>query len=574
MRKLLLTVMAVLMFSSAQAAGTQAPAQSGAGSAVTVTAGAAAGQTGTAESQTSVDASPASAADAAVSSRDVLGSEVNAALCSSRVRDRTTAIEALQKRGDKLALTVLTALRDNSLYYDRSSCQLYLKSDSGYTELANGATFNGSGLRRSGVSAAQRSAINAFINTAALHSQDAGERLKAVSALVDDPKGKISYAEVTSLLQQEDDSEVYAKLGTLKALLSVNEPNLGVQELVRSVSSLSDAASPEAISALERLQKDQRPEVAEAAKSALSDLEMLKGGSDFAETIFFGLSLGSILVLAALGLAVTFGVMGVINMAHGELIMLGAYTVWILQTLLPEYPGIALLLSIPASFIVSGCFGLLIEKGIIRYLSGRPLETLLATFGVSLILQQLVRTVFSPLNRAVITPEFLQGSVHFGPFLALTYNRLFIIVFCLIVFALTLGVLKHTRLGLEVRAVSQNRAMARALGVRAGRVDAMTFALGSGVAGMAGVALSQITNVGPNLGQNYIVDSFMVVVFGGVGNLYGTLTGGLIMGLANKFLEPFSGAMLSKILILVALIIFIQKRPRGLFPQRGRAVED
>lgn len=266
--------------------------------------------------------------------------------------------------------------------------------------------------------------------------------------------------------------------------------------------------------------------------------------------------------------------MGVINMAHGELMMLGAYTVWLLQTALPDYPGAALLLSIPAAFLVSGAFGWLIEKGVIRHLYGRPLETLLATFGISLILQQLVRTVFSPLNRAVVTPEFLQGAVHLGPFLSLTYNRIFIIIFCLAVFALTLGVLKHTRLGLEVRAVSQNRAMARALGVRAGRVDALTFALGSGAAGMAGVALSQITNVGPNLGQNYIIDSFMVVVFGGVGNLYGTLTGGLIMGLANKFLEPLSGAMLSKILILVALIIFIQKRPRGLFPQRGRAVED
>ena len=557
MRKLMLTLIAVLMIGSAQAAGTPAPAAAGAAPSADLAAPSAAG---------SALMAPSAAA--------MLSPAILDSLCSRRVRDRTSAISALKAKNDERALILLQALRDGRLYYDRASCELYLKSDQGYTVWATGASFTGSGLRRSGVSAQQRADITAFINAQALHAPDAAARLAAVTALAQDPYGKITLAEVTSLMQHEDDPEVYAQLEALKALLSPEEPTLGVQELLRSISALEAEASPAAIAALERLKADPRPEVSADATRVLNNIALLKRVSGWAETLFFGLSLGSILVLAALGLAVTFGVMGVINMAHGELMMLGAYTVWLLQTALPDYPGAALLLSIPAAFLVSGAFGWLIEKGVIRHLYGRPLETLLATFGISLILQQLVRTVFSPLNRAVVTPEFLQGAVHLGPFLSLTYNRIFIIIFCLAVFALTLGVLKHTRLGLEVRAVSQNRAMARALGVRAGRVDALTFALGSGAAGMAGVALSQITNVGPNLGQNYIIDSFMVVVFGGVGNLYGTLTGGLIMGLANKFLEPLSGAMLSKILILVALIIFIQKRPRGLFPQRGRAVED
>jgi urea transport system permease protein len=291
------------------------------------------------------------------------------------------------------------------------------------------------------------------------------------------------------------------------------------------------------------------------------------------ENIFFGLSLGSVLVLAAIGLSITFGVMGVINMAHGELIMLGAYTAYVFQLLMPDALAVALLLSIPGAFVISGTVGILIERGVIRFLYGRPLETLLATFGISLILQQLVRSVFSPLNRAVATPEFLSGSIEITQGLTLTSNRLSILFFTLLVFGTLLLLLNRTRFGLEVRAVAQNRQMARAMGVRSNRVDALTFGLGSGIAGIAGVALSQLTNVGPNLGQAYIVDSFLVVVFGGVGNLWGTLVAGMSMGVMNKFLEPFTGAVMAKILVLVLIIAFIQKRPRGLFPQVGRAVD-
>jgi urea transport system permease protein len=229
--------------------------------------------------------------------------------------------------------------------------------------------------------------------------------------------------------------------------------------------------------------------------------------------------------------------------------------------------------AIPAAFVVSALVGVAIERGVVSFLYGRPLETLLATFGVSLILQQGVRTLFSPLNRAVTTPEWMSGQLVVNGALAITYNRLYIIVFSIAVFLALVALLRFTTLGLQVRAVAQNRAMASAMGVRAGWIDAVTFGLGSGVAGLAGVALSQLTNVGPNLGQSHIVDSFMVVVFGGVGNLWGTLVAGLSLGIANKFLEPYAGAVLAKIFVLVFIILFIQRRPRGLFPQRGRAAE-
>jgi len=293
----------------------------------------------------------------------------------------------------------------------------------------------------------------------------------------------------------------------------------------------------------------------------------------FLETLFFGLSLGSVLMLAAIGLAITFGVMGVINMAHGELIMLGAYTTYVVQLLMPNHIEYSILVAIPAAFIVSGSVGIAIERGVIRFLHSRPLETLLATFGVSLILQQAVRSIFSPLNRQVETPHWMSGSLEFNPIFSITFNRLYILIFAIVVFVALLLILKKTALGLNVRAVSQNRDMAKAIGIRTEWVDAMTFGLGSGIAGLAGVAISQLSNVGPNLGQAYIIDSFMVVVFGGVGNLWGTFGAGMSLGMVNKFLEPETGAVLANILILVFIILFIQKRPRGLFPQKGRAAE-
>ncbi|EEX32676.1 MULTISPECIES: urea ABC transporter permease subunit UrtB [Vibrio] len=404
-----------------------------------------------------------------------------------------------------------------------------------------------------------------------LNHPEPSVRVSAVNALM----AKMSQDTVALLklqLKAESDESVIAALHLALAVDSAL--NADTKARIAAIEILADYQQPIVLKTLNKvLSREQDQAVIAAAQRALDDYQQSQRFYSGVETLFFGLSLGSVLVLAGIGLAITFGVMGVINMAHGELIMLGAYTTYVMQQLLPQQTGLALILSIPMAFLVSGLVGIVIERSVIRHLYGRPLETLLATFGISLILQQAVRSVFSPLNRSVSTPEWMSGALEINPMLSLTFNRLYIILFCAMVFIGLVMVLKKTPLGLQVRAVSQNRSMARAMGIRSERVDAMTFGLGSGVAGIAGVALSQLTNVGPNMGQAYIIDSFMVVVFGGVGNLWGTLVAGLSLGLFNKLLEPWAGAVLAKILVLVFIILFIQKRPRGLFPQRGRAAE-
>jgi len=310
-----------------------------------------------------------------------------------------------------------------------------------------------------------------------------------------------------------------------------------------------------------------------AAQSALASIKTRLQLWSLVQNVVYGVSASSVLLLAAIGLAITFGVMGVINMAHGEMVMLGAYTTFIVQSLLPPWLAQwSLAIALPLAFLVAGAMGVLIERLVIRYLYGRPLETLLATWGVSLILQQLVRSLFGANNRQVVAPTFMSGSVEWGG-LSITAGRLWIIALAIVVFVSLQLVLRATSFGLRMRAVTQNRRMASSMGISTGRIDMLAFGLGSGIAGIAGVALSQIDNVSPNLGQGYIIDSFMVVVLGGVGNLWGTLLGALTLGLANKLLEPVIGAVLGKILLLVFIILFIQKRPRGLFALKGRAVE-
>ncbi len=416
-----------------------------------------------------------------------------------------------------------------------------------------------------------RGQIRSAIAALNLSHPDAAVRLAGVRQLLDKPEPDAVGA-VREQLSKETDADVADAMGTVIALddLGTDDPKL----VLSAIEQLSGNLLPAVRNGLRQAaQQSENEEITRAARKALSAIEGKLQLNALAETLFFGLSLGSVLVLAAIGLAITFGVMGVINMAHGELIMLGAYTTYIVQSLMPRHIDLSLFVAIPAAFVVSGLVGIAIERGVIRFLYGRALETLLATFGISLILQQLVRTTISAQNVAVQNPSWMSGSLEVNPALALTYNRLYIILFALMVFAALLLVLKKTALGLQVRAVSQNRAMARAMGVRSAWVDAMTFGLGSGIAGVAGVALSQLTNVGPNLGQSYIIDSFMVVVFGGVGNLWGTLVAGMSLGIANKIMEPWAGAVLAKILVLVFIILFIQKRPRGLFPQKGRAAE-
>ncbi|QHQ40692.1 urea ABC transporter permease subunit UrtB [Microbulbifer hydrolyticus] len=406
-----------------------------------------------------------------------------------------------------------------------------------------------------------------------LHGSEAQKRT-AVLAILDDLS-----ADNMRLLQSATEAGVNPAVEDLIALANAMvrlRDSSDTEERLGAIALMSERLESPVRNQLRGLLENQSEQDAAVKAAAQKALDKISERIEFygqMEQLFFGLSLGSVLVLAAIGLAITFGVMGVINMAHGEMIMLGAYTTYVIQQLMPQAIGYSLLVAVPAAFLVSGSVGVLIERGVIRHLQGRPLETLLATFGISLILQQAVRSIFSPLNMQVVTPEWMSGSLAINPVFSVTYNRLYILLFALAVFFALVMVLKKSSLGLNVRAVSQNRDMAKAMGVRTEMVDAMTFGLGSGIAGVAGVALSQLTNVGPNLGQSYIIDSFMVVVFGGVGNLLGTLVGGFSLGVANKFLEPATGAVLANIIVLVCLILFIQKRPKGLFPQRGRAAE-
>ena len=418
-----------------------------------------------------------------------------------------------------------------------------------------------------------RGALKQVLGTRQLASRDREARVAAIAEL----KRKPDYSLLPVLRQREakeQDERIADQLSVLigLVLLESTDANQQLQGLQRIAGDLSSEVKDSLSRFLLNPALDtQVAEVAQRELDAITRSLMYWGvGQD----LFFGLSLGSVLLLAAIGLAITFGVMGVINMAHGEFIMLGAYTTFVIQQWVPPTSVWSLLISIPAAFLVSGVAGIILERLVIRHLYGRPLETLLATFGVSLILQQLVRTVFGPLNQSVVTPDVLSGALDINAAFSVTYNRLFVIGFALAVLIALWSVMQRTSFGMRVRAVTMNRGMASSMGIQTKRMDALAFGLGSGIAGMAGVALSQLTNVGPNLGQNYIIDSFMVVVFGGVGNLLGTVVAALSLGMANKVLEPLSGAVLAKILILVFIVLFIQKRPRGLFALKGRAVED
>ncbi|MET0102432.1 MAG: urea ABC transporter permease subunit UrtB [Sedimenticola sp.] len=499
-------------------------------------------------------------------------------LKSKKFSDKSRAVELLATAATPQAKVMLSAMLDSRLYYVKSDKRVVTVEKQGrefaIADAISGETMGTVGKRKVkkiSLNNKLRSQIRSALAVMDLHNPDAGKRLAAVNQMLDRPSAE-NASLVKPLLEQEKDGEVKEAMEIVIALGDLGSDDKALR--MAAVETLDGNIHPAVRNGLRNLQQNTRDKAfAATIDQVLKNIESKLQFYSVIENLFFGLSLGSVLVLAAIGLAITFGVMGVINMAHGELIMIGAYTTYVIQLLMPDNIGASILVAIPAAFVVSGLVGIAIERGVIHFLYGRPLETLLATFGISLVLQQAVRSIFSPLNRSVETPAWMSGVWEINSALSLTYNRLYIIIFCLMVFAALFMVLKKTALGLQVRAVSQNRAMARAMGVRSERVDAMTFGLGSGIAGVAGVALSQLTNVGPNLGQAYIIDSFMVVVFGGVGNLWGTLVSGMTLGVANKFLEPWSGAVLAKILVLVFIILFIQKRPRGLFPQKGRAAE-
>ncbi|WP_238377177.1 urea ABC transporter permease subunit UrtB [Neptunomonas antarctica] len=497
--------------------------------------------------------------------------------------DKSRALDVLVEQSQPRTAELLHLLLDSRLYYHKKEKQLYIIADYDTGKIAIDLAGAEQLIKKKRdykkiiLNNNLRGQINRILAELGLNSNDPQQRENAVRDLLKD----ITPDTVLALKARFTIEESKKVREMIRIALAINDMKSSdevlisnaIEQLNGSLEQESRGALVTFIDATETLDTPEASALNKQAQIALKGIEDKVQYYGWLETLYFGLSLGSVLVLAGIGLAITFGVMGVINMAHGELIMIGAYTTYVIQLLMPNHIEWSILVAIPAAFLVSGLVGIAIERGVIRFLYGRPLETLLATFGISLILQQAVRSIFSPLNRSVETPEWMSGLIQINPVFSLTLSRLYIIVFCLMVFVALLLVLKKTALGLQVRAVSQNRAMARAMGVRSNRVDALTFGLGSGVAGIAGVALSQLTNVGPNMGQAYIIDSFMVVVFGGVGNLWGTLVAGLTLGVANKVLEPWAGAVLAKVLMLIFIILFIQKRPRGLFPQRGRAAE-
>ena len=420
-----------------------------------------------------------------------------------------------------------------------------------------------------------RGVVQAALGTLTLLSPDPAQRLRAAESAFKS-RDAAALEPLSAALGKESDPRIRRAFAQARAAIIIADSKAGETDRMAAAGVIAERGDQEALALLRQVSAQAPAGLKQAAEQGIATIERAQQWRNAGQTIWFGISLGSVLLLAAIGLAITFGVMGIINMAHGEMVMIGAYVTFLTQEVFrAKFPAMldwSLPLALPLAFLVTALIGILIERGVIRFLYGRPLETLLATFGISLVLQQGVRTLFGPTNREVSAPSYMSGSFEFLT-LQITYGRLWIVGFTLLVFLALLLILKATPLGLQMRAVTQNRRMASAMGIRTRWVDAMTFGLGSGIAGIAGVALSQIDNVSPNLGQNYIIDSFMVVVFGGVGNLWGTLISAFTLGIANKLLEPFVGAVLGKILILVLLILFIQKRPRGLFALKGRAVE-
>jgi urea transport system permease protein len=493
--------------------------------------------------------------------------------------DTINSVNAVVASGNPLAATLIEALQDSRLLFSAKDKKVYIKTKTdALLDAATGKPIEGAppdDIDAVRLNNRLRGVVDAAVGSLTLMSHDAGRRYEAALA-VSKSRDENALPALEKALAAETDPRVKKVMTEARAAILLFKDDATEQQKLDAIATIKARGDQEALAMLTDVPADAQPAVFHAAAGAISTIKQRLALWSVVQNAWYGLSLGSVLLLAAIGLAITFGVMGVINMAHGEMVMIGAYVTFVVQqTIRTNYAGLAdysLLIAVPAAFIVAGAIGILIERTIIRFLYGRPLETLLATWGLSLVLQQAVRTMFGPTNQEVGNPSWMSGAFQLGQ-ISITYNRLWILCFTMAVFAILLAMLRYTALGLEMRAVTQNRRMAASMGIATSRVDALTFGLGSGIAGIAGVALSQIDNVSPNLGQSYIIDSFMVVVFGGVGNLWGTLVGAFTLGIANKFLEPVAGAVLGKIAILVLIILFIQKRPRGLFALKGRAVE-
>jgi urea transport system permease protein len=499
-------------------------------------------------------------------------------LTTDRYDDTQRAIEVLVQAGHPTAEAMLVALSAGRLFFRAAERAVFYRDESGALHDARtgaAAQADAAALKPVRLNNRLRRSVEAALGALTVLAPDPGRRVQAAQAVFK-ARDPAILPVVEQALTRETDVFARAALESARAAILLTRPESSEAERLQAIATLALRGDGDAAALLRSLPADAPAAVRTAAAAGVERIEQNLALWAALQNVVYGLSLGSVLLLAAVGLAITFGQMGVINMAHGEMVMLGAYTTFMVQELIrvqaPGLFGSSLFIAIPLAFAVSGLAGVLIERSVIRFLYGRPLETLLATWGISLVLQQAVRSAFGPTNREVGTPAWMSGAFEVGG-LSLTYNRVAIVVFALLVFVALRLLLRFTPLGLQIRAVTQNRRMAASMGIKTDRIDALTFGLGSGIAGMAGVALSQIDNVSPNLGQSYIIDSFLVVVFGGVGNLMGTLVGALTLGMANKLLEPYAGAVLGKIVLLVAIILFIQKRPRGLFALKGRAAE-
>ena len=469
-------------------------------------------------------------------------------------------------------------VNNNELYTDGSGQTYILKNDEKLFSYPNEQVIETwpSDLSQVTLVNTLRKALSFGQAKVRLQSEDASQRLEAIEIL-ENNLSELDTAMVNALYLNETNNKVKARLEQLKARLDYSSTDVLVK--IQAVKVLKQSNRPDVLALVEQelQQPNLNPELKAALVDAKSSIKTRLQASEWTGHVFSGLSTASILLLAALGLAITYGLLGVINMAHGELIMIGAYTTYVVQSLFKThfsgYVDWYLIAAIPAAFVVSALIGMLIERTVIRPLYGRQLETLLATFGVSLILMQLVRMIFGAQNVEVSNISWLSGGISITPSLMLPYNRIAIIVFTVAVFLFLVYLLNKTRFGLFVRAVTQNRQMARAVGIRSSRIDMLAFGLGSGLAGLAGCALAQVGNVGPDLGQNYIIDAFLVVVIGGVGQVWGAVLAALGLGISGTVLEIGMGAVLAKIILLVLVILFIQKRPQGLFAIKGRFVE-
>jgi urea transport system permease protein len=500
-----------------------------------------------------------------------------AAIASGDYNQMSQGIAKLAASGDPRAVVIIQALNNNTLFMNDDNVLFIQTGNNTFVNAATGTpapALTADSLTQVFADLRARAIIDKVLGQLQLFSPDVAIRMHAAEALFQS-HDVAALPTIDKALAKETNPTVQTRLEQAQAAALLFSKTATVNQQLAAVATLRARGDLDSRALLASL-SNQPPAVTAATHAAIAVIDRSLQLWGILQNVYYGLSLGSVLLLAAAGLAITFGVMGVINMAHGEMVMLGAYTTYVVQQAMhqftPSWYQANLLLAIPLAFLVSGLVGVAIERSLIRWLYGRPLETLLATWGLSLILQQAVRTIFDAQNKDVDTPTWMSGDFHLAG-LTITLNRLYIIIFAGIVLFALMAALRYTPLGLRMRAVTQNRLMAAAMGIRTPWIDALTFGLGSGVAGIAGVALSQIDNVSPNLGQNYIIDSFLVVVFGGVGNLWGTTVGALTLGVINKFLEPIAGAVLGKIVVLVLVILFIQRRPRGMFPLKGRAAE-